>query len=62
MEVPVTPFLTRDQLADRWHMSARTLENWAVAKRGPKPRRFGRRVLYLVSDVVAFETSEAVAS
>lgn len=55
MEVPVTPFLTRAELAERWHMATRTLENWAVLGTGPTPKRFGRRVLYRVADVERYE-------
>lgn len=55
MAVQETPFLTRPELAERWKMNVRTLENWAVRKRGPKPARFGRRVMYRVADVLAYE-------
>lgn len=55
MEVKETPFLTREELAQRWHMSVSTLENWSVQKKGPQPRRFGRRVMYRLSDVLDYE-------
>lgn len=55
MLVTETPFLTRAALAERWGMSPRTLENWAVSGKGPAPRRFGRRVLYRAADVERFE-------
>lgn len=55
MEVTQTPFLTRVQLAERWAMSPRTLENWAVWDRGPKFCRFGKRVMYRLEDVLAYE-------
>lgn len=55
MDVPETPFLTRVQLAARWHMSVKTLETWAASGTGPEPRRFGRRSLYRLSDVERFE-------
>ncbi|AMT70546.1 Uncharacterised protein [Mycobacteroides abscessus subsp. abscessus] len=57
MEVPEVRFLNRRELAERWSMSARTLENWAVLGRGPTPRRFGKRVLYRLVDVLAYEQS-----
>lgn len=56
MEVAVTPFLTRDELAQRWHMSVSTLENWTVQGKGPAARRFGRRVMYRLEDVQAYES------
>ncbi|MBN7460696.1 DNA-binding protein [Mycobacteroides abscessus subsp. abscessus] len=55
MEVPEVRFMNRRELAERWSMSPRTLENWAVLGRGPAPRRFGKRVLYRLADVEAFE-------
>lgn len=55
MDVPETRFMNRSELAERWSMSPRTLENWAVQGRGPTPRRFGKRVLYRASDVEAYE-------
>lgn len=55
MEVTETVFLTRAELADRWHMSPRTLDNWAISGTGPTPRRFGRRALYRLVDVQAHE-------
>ena len=55
MDVKETPFLNREELAQRWHMSVSTLENWAVRKKGPTPRRFGRRVMYRLADVEAYE-------
>lgn len=57
MEVPEARFITRPDLAKRWGMSPRTLENWAVRGRGPRPRRFGKRVLYRLADVEAYEHS-----
>jgi hypothetical protein len=56
MNVPATPFLTRPELAERWEMAATTLENWAVLKKGPAPKRFGRRVLYRLADIEAYES------
>lgn len=55
MEVTPTPLLTRAELAQRWRMSTRTLETWCRDERGPQPRRFGKRALYLLSDVERFE-------
>ena len=55
MDVPVTPFLTRTQLAERWYMSPQTLGAWAVRGEGPVYRVIGGRVLYRLSDVEAWE-------
>lgn len=51
MDVEVKPFLTRAELAARWGISVRTLENWARAGTGPEYRRFGHRAMYRLSDV-----------
>ncbi|SHX64359.1 helix-turn-helix transcriptional regulator [Mycobacteroides abscessus] len=62
MEVKETVFLTRTELAERWHMSPRTLDNWAISGTGPVPRRFGRRALYRLADIEAFEAETWGAS
>lgn len=38
--------LTQDQLAARWHISPRTLEQWRWLGKGPKFIKIGARVLY----------------
>lgn len=55
MKVEETPFLTRAELARRWGISVRTLEAWGREGTGPEFRRFGRRAMYRLSDVVAHE-------
>lgn len=55
MDVEVRPFLTRAELAQRWGMSVRTLENWARSGTGPEYRRFGHRAMYRLEDVTAHE-------
>ena len=58
MEVPVTPFLTRPQLAERWFMARRTLDQWAQRGEGPAYRVIGARVLYRLEDVEAWEAEQ----
>jgi len=58
MEVPVTPFLTRPQLAERWFMARRTLDQWAQRGEGPAYRVIGGRVLYRLEDVEAWEAAQ----
>lgn len=55
MVVTETPFLTRQELAARWGISTRTLENWSRTGKGPGFRRFGHRAMYRLTDVVAYE-------
>lgn len=47
--------LTPTQLAKRWGMSAGTLGNWRIAKRGPRYlRKFGR-IWYPLERIAEFE-------
>ncbi len=49
------PFINQDELADRWHLSPRTLERWRWEKIGPSYLKVGGRVLYRLSDIEQFE-------
>ena len=44
------------QLADRWLMSPRTLEQWRWQGKGPKYLKIGARIVYRLEDVEAFES------
>ncbi|NRB20482.1 MAG: DNA-binding protein [Rhodobacteraceae bacterium] len=43
--------MTQEQLADRWQISPRTLEQWRWLGKGPKFLKIGARVLYRDEDV-----------
>lgn len=48
--------LTTKELAERWRMKPDTLEHWRIRGDGPKFIRFGgRKVLYPITEVEAFE-------
>lgn len=47
--------LTPDQAAARLHVSRATLANWRVKGEGPRFLKFGRKVLYPVAELEAFE-------
>jgi hypothetical protein len=48
--------LTEIQLADRWHLSPRSLQRWRHQKTGPAYFRVGsRRVLYNLVEVESYE-------
>jgi hypothetical protein len=49
----------QNQLANRWHMSPRTLEQWRWLCLGPRYLRIGRRIVYRLEDVEAFESQQA---
>ena len=51
-------FLSTLELAERWRVSPRTLEEWRVRNRPPHPIKMGRRVLYRMSDIEALEQAE----
>ena len=59
METGMTQsFLSTLELAERWRVSPRTLEEWRGRNRPPHPIKVGRRVLYRMSDVEALEQAE----
>lgn len=47
-------YLTNDEAADYLRLSPRTLEKQRVIGGGPKFRKFGRRVMYAVTDLDAW--------
>ena len=47
--------LEQKELAERWRMSPRTLEQWRWQGRGPRFLKLGGRVVYPVKEVEAFE-------
>lgn len=56
--------LTTEDLAERWGMSAGTLENWRQDGRGPKFVKLGRggsgSVRYRMSDILSYEKQHVV--
>lgn len=52
--------LNAGQLATRWGMSRESLAQWRYLGRGPAYVKVGKRVLYRLSDVLAFEESQTV--
>jgi predicted site-specific integrase-resolvase len=53
-----TPHLNQRQLAERWGISARTLERWRWIGRGPHFLKLGHRVAYRFADIEAFEAEQ----
>jgi Helix-turn-helix domain len=53
----MTQHLDQNQLAARWRMSPRTLEQWRWQGRGPRYLKIGGRVVYRLADVEAFEAA-----
>ncbi|MCI4664946.1 MAG: helix-turn-helix domain-containing protein [Neomegalonema sp.] len=50
-------FFNQKQLAARWGLSHRTLEQWRWRGVGPQYLKLGGRVAYRLEDVEAFETA-----
>ncbi len=50
------------ELARRWNISPRTLENWRWLGQGPAYLKVGGRVLYRIEDVETFEAESLRAS
>jgi len=50
--------LTQEQLAKRWHMSPRTLEQWRWLGKGPRFLKIGARVLYDEGVVEDYEQAQ----
>jgi DNA-binding transcriptional MerR regulator len=48
-------WLTTEQLAERHQVESSTVRYWRHMGTGPRGTRFGRRVKYRLSDVVAWE-------
>ncbi|WP_241130890.1 helix-turn-helix transcriptional regulator [Achromobacter xylosoxidans] len=55
-------YLTNDEAADYLRLSPRTLEKQRVIGGGPKFRKFGRRVMYAVSDLDAWADVRSYAA
>ena len=47
--------LNQGELADRWNVSAATLERWRTAGIGPVFLKLQGRVLYRIEDIEAYE-------
>jgi hypothetical protein len=47
--------LRQKQLANRWLISPRTLEQWRWQGKGPKYLKIGATVVYRLEDIEAFE-------
>jgi hypothetical protein len=59
-------YLSPQELSARWEgrITVKTLANWRSdsAGRGPRFKRFGNRILYLVADVETFEAESSFVS
>lgn len=52
----MTPYLSRNDVMQRYHLkSAATIYRWMRDIGFPRPVKFGRRSLWLVTDIEAFD-------
>ena len=54
--------LTTKEAAERLRLTVNTLANWRVRGDGPRFIKMGRKVLYPVAEIVAFEQKQLRAS
>ncbi|SPH24390.1 hypothetical protein DEA8626_03442 [Defluviimonas aquaemixtae] len=50
--------MTQEQLAARWQISPRTLEQWRWLGKGPRFLKIGARVLYDEAEIETFEAGQ----
>ena len=50
-------YFTTKELARRWTLSHRTLENWRQADKGPRWVKLGSRIVYPLSEIIAYEVT-----
>jgi hypothetical protein len=53
-------YLSPPEVAERWggHISVQTLAQWRSRRAGPAYTKLGGRVLYSVTDIVAYEAKQ----
>jgi DNA-binding transcriptional MerR regulator len=52
-------YLTTEEVADRYRTSTSTVHAWHYKRTGPPSVRIGKRRLYRLADLVAWEESRA---
>lgn len=53
-----TKHLNQIELSLRWNVSHRTLERWRWLKKGPTYLKIGGRVVYELTSIESFESSQ----
>lgn len=52
--------LTEDELASRWAMTTKTLYRWRTQNKGPSYMKLGKKILYPLAAVEAYESQISV--
>lgn len=50
--------LNKNELAERWGVSPKTLQRWRTERRGPSYLKLSKRVTYPLEDILAFESNQ----
>ena len=58
MDTPHPRLLTSAELADRWQIPVKTLDNWAWRGKGPRYLRIGRHRRYDIASVEVYEATQ----
>lgn len=53
-----TRYLTTNQMAERFQTAESTIRHWRSVGYGPRPAKIGRRFLYPLADVEAWEQAK----
>ena len=53
-------YITRAELADRCRVTVRTVERWLILGTCPPATRFGRRILFALDGVEAWERDRTI--
>ena len=53
-----TRHLNQRELAERWNISARSLERWRWIGEGPRFLKLGGRVVYRLEDIERYEAEQ----
>lgn len=53
-----TRHLNQRELAERWNLSARSLERWRWLGEGPRFLKIGGRVVYRLQDIERYEAEQ----
>lgn len=51
-------WMTREEVADRLKVAPKTVANWASEEKGPRFAKIGKRCLYRLIDVQAWENAQ----
>lgn len=58
-QTATTTYLTTEEVAERYRTSTSTVHSWRYKRSGPPSIRVGKRRLYKLADLVAWEQDRA---